>query len=259
MAIPGRRGSSAIASTRANWGSGFSRAAAAGRRLPAELHGVRRDGRGRNRASRSQFPARSALYERDGGIAWKHGDETRRARDLVLFYSSEAGNYDYGFEWIFHQDGTLEMRVLLTGIMSVKSVADGAHDPYSHMVGKNLAAVHHQHFFSFPPGYGCGRAGESRGGDEQRGGSRGQTEPVRRRVHDAGDAAHHRVEGASGGSIWRSSRRWIVTNPGGEECARAADRICAAAGRNARAVRAAGFVDSQARRIPECACLGDAV
>jgi primary-amine oxidase len=33
--------------------------------------------------------------------------------------------------------------------MSVKAVPDGVHEPYSHLVGKNTAAVHHQHFFSF--------------------------------------------------------------------------------------------------------------
>jgi len=94
-------------------------------------------------------PTAVALYERDGGVAWKHGDEARRARDLVLRYSSQAGNYDYGFNWIFHQDGTLQMQVELTGIMSVKGVADGGHDPYGHLVAKNLDAVHHQHFFCF--------------------------------------------------------------------------------------------------------------
>ena len=31
----------------------------------------------------------------------------------------------------------------------MKAVADGVHEPYSHMVAKNIAAVHHQHFFSF--------------------------------------------------------------------------------------------------------------
>jgi primary-amine oxidase len=95
------------------------------------------------------IPHAVALYERDAGIAWKHGDNTRRARELVLSFLSEAGNYEYGFDWVFHQDGTLEMRVTLTGIMSVKGVADGAHDAYAHMVAKNLAAVHHQHFFAF--------------------------------------------------------------------------------------------------------------
>ena len=96
------------------------------------------------------IPHAVALYERDEGVAWKHGDNARRARELVLSFLSEAGNYEYGFDWVFHQDGTLEMRVALTGIMSVKGVPDGApHDPYSHLVAKNIAAVHHQHFFSF--------------------------------------------------------------------------------------------------------------
>jgi primary-amine oxidase len=94
-------------------------------------------------------PGAISVYEVDGGIAWKHGDNTRRARDLVVSFLTEAGNYEYGFDWIFHQDGTLESRVQLTGIMSVKGVADGAHDPYGHMVAKNLSAVHHQHFFTF--------------------------------------------------------------------------------------------------------------
>ncbi|HEV3332205.1 MAG TPA: primary-amine oxidase [Bryobacteraceae bacterium] len=95
------------------------------------------------------LPGAVALYERDAGIAWKHGDDARRARDLVLAFSAEVGNYDYGFDWIFHQDGALEMRVALTGIMAVKGVADGAHEPYSHLVASNIAAPHHQHFFTF--------------------------------------------------------------------------------------------------------------
>ncbi|HEY1338334.1 MAG TPA: hypothetical protein VGF59_12525, partial [Bryobacteraceae bacterium] len=95
------------------------------------------------------IPRAVALYERDAGVAWKHGENTRRARELVLGYLSQAGNYEYGFDWVFHQDGTLEMRAALTGIMSVKGIADGAHDPYSHPVAKNIAAPHHQHFFTF--------------------------------------------------------------------------------------------------------------
>lgn len=90
-----------------------------------------------------------ALYERDSDIAWKHGDNTRRARELVIGFNTQVGNYDYGFNWIFHQDGTLECKVDLTGIMAVKGEPDGAHDPYAHPVAKNLAAPHHQHFFNF--------------------------------------------------------------------------------------------------------------
>jgi len=95
------------------------------------------------------IPGAVALYERDDSIAWKHGDNARRARVLVLSFLTEAGNYEYGFEWIFHQDGALEMRVQLTGVMTVKGVADGVHEATGHMVAKNLSAVHHQHFFNF--------------------------------------------------------------------------------------------------------------
>jgi primary-amine oxidase len=90
-----------------------------------------------------------ALYERDSGIAWKHGENTRRARELVIGYLTQVGNYEYGFDWIFRQDGGLECRIALTGIMAVKGVADGAHDPYAHPVAKNIVAPHHQHFFTF--------------------------------------------------------------------------------------------------------------
>jgi primary-amine oxidase len=96
-----------------------------------------------------RIPGAIAIFERDAGILWKHADNTRRSRELVVSYFSQPGNYEYGFDWVFHQDGTLEMRVALTGIMAAKGVADGAHEPYSHLVAKNLAAPHHQHFFTF--------------------------------------------------------------------------------------------------------------
>src|SRR5439155_10302323 len=95
-----------------------------------------------------------ALCERDGGILWRHYDleaqrtESRRARQLVLSWIATVGNYDYGFNWIFHQDGTLEMDVVLTGIMQTKGVT-GADDHHGHLVMKDVAATHHQHFFNF--------------------------------------------------------------------------------------------------------------
>jgi primary-amine oxidase len=95
------------------------------------------------------IPGAVALYERDGGIAWKHADHTRRSRELVLSYWSQPGNYEYGFDWVFHQDGALEMNVHLTGIMAAKGVAGNAHDRSSHLVAPNVAAPHHQHFFAF--------------------------------------------------------------------------------------------------------------
>lgn len=111
-----------------------------------------------------QVPRAVAIYERDGGLLWKHYDkgqnwnESRRARDLVVTWIATVGNYDYGFNWIFHQDGSLEMEVSLTGFMDVKAsplrnVSAGDHRTgdlkYGHLVAPNVVAVHHQHFFSF--------------------------------------------------------------------------------------------------------------
>jgi len=102
-----------------------------------------------------EIPRAMALYERDGGILWKHTDfltghnASRRGRELVLCSIATVGNYEYGFQWVFRQDGTLEMELLLTGIMQTKGVQGSGHDRYSHLVAENLAAVHHQHFLNF--------------------------------------------------------------------------------------------------------------
>jgi primary-amine oxidase len=107
------------------------------------------------------IPRAVALYERDGGILWKHAEffasnESRRARQLVLSCVATVGNYDYGFHWIFHQDGTLEQETLLTGVMTTKAVtrASDAAMPHGetshgHLVMPFVEAVHHQHFFNF--------------------------------------------------------------------------------------------------------------
>ncbi|MGE5100486.1 MAG: primary-amine oxidase [Deltaproteobacteria bacterium] len=91
-----------------------------------------------------------AVYERDGGLAWKHGRDARRARELVVFSMSRLGNYDYGFEWAFHEDGTISHRVILTGVMTPKAVrSPGRPDSLAQLVGPGIAAVHHQHFFNY--------------------------------------------------------------------------------------------------------------
>lgn len=103
-----------------------------------------------------EIPRAVALYERDGGLLWKHVDEkseinqSRRARELVLQWIATVGNYEYGFNWVFHQDGTLQMDVVLTGIMEPKAIAvAGQHEAYGQLVTPDIEAVDHQHFFNF--------------------------------------------------------------------------------------------------------------
>ncbi len=105
-------------------------------------------------------PHAVSLYERDGGILWKHADyvtghnESRRARQLVLSYVASVGNYEYGFSWIFHQDGTLAPQIELTGIVQASGRHPGSgsrpEEPlHGRVVADDVMAVHHQHFFSY--------------------------------------------------------------------------------------------------------------
>ncbi len=94
------------------------------------------------------------MHEEDYSILWKHVDmvsgrtEVRRSRRLVISSVATVGNYEYGFYWYFYLDGTLQLEVKLTGIMSTMAV-DGD-DPGAHarLVAPGLAAPVHQHLFN---------------------------------------------------------------------------------------------------------------
>jgi primary-amine oxidase len=122
-----------------------------------------------------------ALYERDGGMLWKHvdmyngGNFARRARELVIGSVSTISNYDYGMNWVFRQDGTISFEVGLTGIMlakgtQIEKMGEHMHDMsqsdagsgarsstdssaaadmrFGHLVAPYVLAPHHQHFFN---------------------------------------------------------------------------------------------------------------
>ncbi len=95
------------------------------------------------------------IHEEDYGILWKHVDlnggrtEVRRSRRLVVSFISTVGNYEYGFYWYFYMDGTIQLEVKLTGIMSTKAVGpDDAPSPFTPMIAPGLAAPVHQHLFN---------------------------------------------------------------------------------------------------------------
>ncbi len=108
-----------------------------------------------------------AVFERDGGILWSHGGEPTvgtRSRELVWRFVVTAGNYDYGFEWIFRQDASIGFRTDLTGIVLAKGVAaeicgactqdpgaDGTLVPsgderFGTLIAPRVLGVNHQHF-----------------------------------------------------------------------------------------------------------------
>jgi primary-amine oxidase len=93
------------------------------------------------------------IHEEDYGILWKHNDmntghvEVRRSRRLVVSFISTVGNYEYGFYWYFYLDGTIQLEVKLTGIMSTQALAPGEETPYGAVIAPGLGAPIHQHLF----------------------------------------------------------------------------------------------------------------
>lgn len=104
-----------------------------------------------------EIPRAVAIYERDAGLLWRHASQARRARQLVLSSYATIDNYDYAFNWIFGQDGSIEVQVLLTGMMNVRNTpqqkdqgaADWDHPMFGHLVANGVDAPNHQHFFCF--------------------------------------------------------------------------------------------------------------
>jgi primary-amine oxidase len=108
----------------------------------------------------------SCLFERYAGdVAWrKRSDnlmESRPRRDLVLRFMAVLGNYDYVFDWVFRQDGSIEVVAGATGIDATKPVAQRVAnadeegwsadrpDAYGRYIAENLVGINHDHFFSF--------------------------------------------------------------------------------------------------------------
>lgn len=93
------------------------------------------------------------IHEEDFGILWKHQDlqtghtEVRRSRRLVVSAIATVGNYEYGFYWYFYLDGTIQLEVKLTGILSTQALPEGGTTPWGAVVAPGLAAPFHQHLF----------------------------------------------------------------------------------------------------------------
>jgi primary-amine oxidase len=105
-----------------------------------------------------KIPGVVGIYERDRGMLWKHYDyntgrnDVRRSRELVMSMTTAVDNYDYSLNWIFHQDGTLEVQNELTGIVLAQGTAaqkQSEDDSFGRLIAKNIFGVNHQHFFNY--------------------------------------------------------------------------------------------------------------
>ncbi len=93
------------------------------------------------------------IHEEDMGILWKHWDfrlnrtEVRRARRLVVSTIATVGNYEYGYYWYFHLDGTIEFEMKATGIINTTACAPGKPGLHGVEVSPGVRGQIHQHTF----------------------------------------------------------------------------------------------------------------
>ena len=112
------------------------------------------------------FPVRRAacIFERNtGNPLWRHGNPaqptalTRPQVELVVRMIPAIGNYDYVIDWVFTQQGNIDIRVGAAGIIAVKNAATAtmsdataaADTAHGELVAPGTVALYHDHFFCF--------------------------------------------------------------------------------------------------------------
>ena len=108
-----------------------------------------------NRAGVSQTIKNAiCIHEEDAGILFKHTDFRddsviiTRGRKLLISHVFTAANYEYCVYWIFHQDGTVQLEIKLTGILNTYSMNPGEDtNGWGTEVYPGVNAHNHQHLF----------------------------------------------------------------------------------------------------------------
>ncbi|MGU0057435.1 copper amine oxidase [Enterobacter hormaechei] len=75
----------------------------------------------------------------------------------MVRWVSTVGNYDYIFDWVFHENGTIGIDAGATGIEAVKGVQTKTmHDVtakddtrYGTLIDHNIVGTTHQHIYNF--------------------------------------------------------------------------------------------------------------
>ena len=110
----------------------------------------------------ARVPNAIAVFERYAGPEFKHQEmgkpniSTER-RELVVRWISTVGNYDYMFDWVFAENGTIGINAGATGIEAVKGVrsrtmqdATAAEDTrYGTLLDHHIVGTTHQHIYNF--------------------------------------------------------------------------------------------------------------
>ncbi|HTU68975.1 MAG TPA: hypothetical protein VMF11_01535 [Candidatus Baltobacteraceae bacterium] len=118
-------------------------------------------------------PGRVFFYERENGALFAHVQASdkrhiyARAKELVVGYVTNVGNYDYIFQWIFRLDGSFGFEGELQGMILDKTIADltcsvckeeatrgpgvyetGGDQEFGTLVSPQMLGVTHQHWIN---------------------------------------------------------------------------------------------------------------
>ncbi|KAI0313101.1 copper amine oxidase [Amylostereum chailletii] len=95
------------------------------------------------------------IHEEDAGLLWKHTDyriggrsQAVRSRRLVVSMVCTLANYEYIWNYLFYQDGTVELEIRLTGILQVYPLGPNEPTTFGTQVAPGINAQYHQHMFS---------------------------------------------------------------------------------------------------------------
>jgi primary-amine oxidase len=110
----------------------------------------------------AQVPNAIAVFERYAGPEFKHQEMGKpnisvERRELVVRWISTVGNYDYLFDWVFAENGTIGINAGATGIEAVKGVktrtmqdASAVEDTrYGTLLDHHIVGTTHQHIYNF--------------------------------------------------------------------------------------------------------------
>ena len=103
-----------------------------------------------------------AIFEQYSGPEYKHQELGQdnvgvARRELVVRWISTIGNYDYIFDWILADNGTIKINAGATGIEAVKGVlSETMHSEtaeqdtkYGTLIDHNIVGTTHQHIYNF--------------------------------------------------------------------------------------------------------------
>lgn len=108
------------------------------------------------------IPNAFAIFERYSGPDYKHQEMGQpnvsvARHELVVRWVSTVGNYDYMFDWVLSENGTIGINAGATGIEAVKGVKSRTmHDAtakedtrYGTLIDHNIVGTTHQHIYNF--------------------------------------------------------------------------------------------------------------